>query len=87
MPARNDKFNFKQHHDISLEDLRKQVLLHKPQIIHFSGHGSAKSVLVFKGQEGQVQIVPSIALSNMFKILGKEISLVFLNVCYSEEQT
>ena len=63
----NDKFSFKQRHDISLEGLRKQILIHKPQIIHFSGHGSPRSELIFKGQDGQVQIVPS---ARTFRILS-----------------
>ena len=84
--AGSDKFNFKQHHDMSIEDLRRQILLHKPQIVHFSGHGSPRSALVFKGQNGEVEVVPPTALSNMFEILSKDISLVFLNACYSEEQ-
>jgi hypothetical protein len=84
--AGSDKFNFKQHHDISLEDLRKQILLHNPQIIHFSGHGSEESELIFKDKSGEVQTVPQGALSEFFEILGKDISLVFLNACFSEEQ-
>ena len=81
-----DKFDFRQRHDIALEDLRKQILVHKPQIIHFSGHGSEESELIFKGKNGEVQTVPQGALSEFFEILGKDISLVFLNACYSEEQ-
>ena len=53
-----DKFDFRQRHDIALEDLRKQILVHKPQIIHFSGHGSEESELIFKGKNGEVQTVP-----------------------------
>src|SRR5262245_57742382 len=81
-----DKFNFKQHHDSSLDDLREQILLHKPQIIHFSGHGSPRSELIFKGKNGEVQTVPQGAISKFFEILGRDISIVFLNACYSEQQ-
>jgi hypothetical protein len=86
--AGNDKFTFKQHHDISLDNLRKQVFRHKPQIIHFSGHGSEESELIFKGRNGEVQTVPQGALSEFFELLNKdeEIFLAFLNACYSEEQ-
>ena len=75
--AGRDKFNFKQHHDISLEDLRKQILLNKPQIIHFSGHGSPRSALVFMGKNGKVKIVPPTALSNWFEILVRIFLLYF----------
>ena len=83
--SRND-FKLEQRHDISISDLRRQIQNYDPQIIHFSGHGSPRSALVFKNENAQVEIVPSNALSNLFELLSEKVSLVFLNACYSEEQ-
>ncbi|MFZ0512743.1 MAG: hypothetical protein WAM14_14140 [Candidatus Nitrosopolaris sp.] len=39
-----------------------------------------------KNEAGQSEEVPSEALTNLFKILGKNIRCVVLNACYSERQ-
>lgn len=81
-----DAFKIEQYHDIAVSQLQKQLLEYKPQIIHFSGHGSPRSALIFRNENGDVEVVPSDALSELFKILNKDIQLVFLNACYSQEQ-
>ena len=66
--------------------MRRQIQNYDPQIVHFSGHGSPRSALVLASDEGEVEIVPSDALSKIFELLSGKVSLVFLNACYSEEQ-
>ena len=76
-----------QRHDISIKWLIEELLNYNPQILHFSGHGSTKSALIFKNETtGEIEEVPPSALSKLFKVLGKKIDLVFLNACYSEKQ-
>ena len=84
--AGKEGFKIEQYHNTYFSEIRKQLLLHKPQIVHFSGHGSKTSELIFKNEKGVEEAVPSDALSELFKILGKDIHLVFLNGCYSQEQ-
>lgn len=84
--AGKGKFKLEQHHDISILNLIKVILNKNPQIVHFSGHGSPRSALILKNEKGEVEVVPSDALSKLFEVLSKDISLVFLNACYSEEQ-
>ena len=79
-------FKIEQYHDIAISQLQKQLLEYKPQILHFSGHGSPRSALIFRNEYGDVEVVPSGPLSGLFKILGKNIPLVFLNACFSQEQ-
>jgi hypothetical protein len=85
--AGRELFKLEQRHDISIKSLIEEILNYNPQIIHFSGHGSDKSALIFKNENtGQIEEVPPIALSNIFKVLSNKIDLVFLNACYSEKQ-
>ena len=85
--AGRELFKLEQRHDISIKWLIEELLNYNPQILHFSGHGSEKSALIFKNENtGQIEEVPPSALSKLFKVLGKEIDLVFLNACYSEKQ-
>ena len=84
--AGKDLFKIEQYHDISISEIRKQLLNYRPQIVHFSGHGSPRSELIFKNENGSIEVVPSIALARLFEILSKDISIVFLNACYSQDQ-
>jgi hypothetical protein len=84
--AGKEIFKIEQYHDISISEIRKQLLNYSPQVVHFSGHGSPRSELVFSNENGDIEVVPSSALSGLFEILSKDISLVFLNACYSQEQ-
>jgi hypothetical protein len=85
--AGRDLFKVEQRHDISIKWLIEELLNYNPQILHFSGHGSEKSALIFKNENtGRIEEVPQFELSEVFRILGKKIDLVFLNACYSEKQ-
>ena len=85
--AEKGTFKLEQRHDISIKWLIEELLNYNPQILHFSGHGSEKSALIFKNENtGEIEEVPQSALSEVFRVLGKDIDLVFLNACYSEKQ-
>jgi hypothetical protein len=85
--ANKGDFKLEQRHDISIKWLIEELLHYNPQILHFSGHGSPESSLIFKNENtGQIEEVPPTALSNLFKVLGDKIGLVFLSACYSEKQ-
>src|SRR5215204_2645617 len=85
--AGRELLKLEQRHDISIKWLIEELLNYNPQILHFSGHGSEKSALIFKNENtGQTEEVPQSALSEVFRVLGKNIDLVFLNACYSEKQ-
>ena len=80
-------FKLEQRHDISIKSLIEELLNYDPKILHFSGHGSEKSALIFTNENtGQSEEVPSDALANLFKALSNKIDVVFLNACYSETQ-
>ncbi len=66
-----------------LPDLLRQ---YKPQIVHFSGHGSRYGELMFVDDSGQSQSATVSALSNLFALFNHVVRCVVLNACYSEEQ-
>lgn len=84
-----DQFELEQRHAVSLADLHELVLEFKPNIIHFSGHGSPDGLLVFEGSAGLSEDAPIGAFANLFRIInhGKteedRIRCVVLNACYS----
>jgi hypothetical protein len=67
-------------------DLQGYLLRHKPDIVHFSGHGMAASEIILEDNQGKSQPVSSRALSQLFSVLKDNIRCVVLNACYSEQQ-
>jgi len=67
------------------DDLLQLLNQHRPQIVHFSGHGSHAG-LSLAGNDGQSRLVTTRALAAPFATLKDNIRLVFLNACYSREQ-
>ena len=70
---------------VRVDDLRRALLDHEPQIVHFSGHGGGSQGLALENNSGQTQLVSAQALARLFKLFP-QIECVVLNACYSEEQ-
>ena len=81
-----DKFEIIQHWAVRVSDLQEILLRHKPDIIHFSGHGSLSSEIILEDNSGNSHFVSVRALSQLFSILKDNIRCVVLNACYSEVQ-
>ena len=71
---------------VRVGDLQDLLFRHRPQIVHFCGHGSGQQGLVFEGNDGGEQWVRAEALSDLFRLFSKNVGCVLLNACYSEEQ-
>lgn len=67
-------------------DIQQAMLDFKPQIVHFTGHGSGKDGLAFEDGAGQLKLVDSEALANLFKLFSSRVECVVLNACYSQFQ-
>ena len=68
------------------DDLRRALLDHKPQIVHFCGHGSGEGGLALEDDLGQVHLVSTRSLAGLFKLCQDTVECVLLNACYSEAQ-
>lgn len=83
-----DQFEVVSEPGVRVGDLQRLLLRHKPQIVHFCGHGGGKEGLIFKLEGGGEQWVRADALANMFGLnpIRSHVKCVLLNACYSEEQ-
>ncbi len=81
-----DRFVIEQQWAVRIADLQSHLLRHEPDIVHFSGHGSAKSEIILEDSNGNSQAVPVRALKDLFSTLKDNIRCVVLNACYSEAQ-
>lgn len=68
------------------DDLRRALLDHEPEIVHFCGHGSNSEGLAFEDDTGEAQNIPGEALAGLFKLCANHVRCVLLNACYSETQ-
>ena len=71
---------------LRVDDLRREILYHTPNIVHFCGHGAGDDGLVLENEYGQKQLVSSDSLAGLFKLFDKDVECVVLNACYSEVQ-
>ncbi|NJN11302.1 MAG: adenylate cyclase [Richelia sp. SL_2_1] len=73
---------------VRTKELRRALLTHKPQILHFSGHGGGEQGLFLMGDSGNGVLITPDALSRFFKAIKDifTIETVLLNACYSEVQ-
>ncbi|MEM7715346.1 MAG: CHAT domain-containing protein [Cyanobacteria bacterium P01_A01_bin.68] len=71
---------------VRVDDLRSALLYHKPNIVHFSGHGAGDDGLLLENQYGQKQLVNSESLAGLFKLFKEDVECVVMNACYSEVQ-
>ncbi len=81
-----DKFTIEQEWAVRVSDLQGHLLRHKPDIVHFSGHGSRASEIILEDDLGGSHKVSEQALSQLFAVLKDNIRCVVLNACYSAQQ-
>ncbi len=81
-----DRFEIDQQWAVRIGDLQEAFLRYRPDIVHFSGHGTASSEIFLEGGSGVGQAVPPNELSRLFSVLRDNIRCVVLNACYSEPQ-
>ncbi|MGC1310466.1 MAG: AAA-like domain-containing protein [Phormidesmis sp.] len=80
-----DRFNLISQGAVRPEDLRRSLLKHQPQVVHFSGHGAGEQGLIFEDDHGQAKPISTDALARLFG-LCPSVECVLLNACYSQVQ-
>ena len=81
-----ERFKLNQRMSIRPVDISQALLDLQPQIVHFSGHGSASGALCFETQLGQIHPVSPDALAALFKQFATQVKCIILNACYSKDQ-
>ncbi len=81
---RHEPFLFKQQWATTQEALRHALLDHKPDMIHFSGHGAGQAGILLEDEAGESQLVDGETLAHFFD--AAQIECVILNACFSALQ-
>ncbi len=67
-------------------NLLANLIDEKPEILHFSGHGSKSGHLAFQDRAGNSRAASPATLKRLFTALKGHVRIVFLNACYSQKQ-
>jgi hypothetical protein len=81
-----DNFTLETMTSVRPVDLSQAMLDKKPNIVHFSGHGTIHGALCFENNQGITQAIEPQALQALFELFSDHVSCVLLNACYSEKQ-
>jgi hypothetical protein len=79
------QFEIKARLAVRLRDIRRALLDHKPQIVHFTGHGKEDGLIVEDEMRLAVPISAK-ALAGLFELFSSQVECVVLNACYSAQQ-
>ncbi|MCG8424551.1 MAG: AAA-like domain-containing protein [Proteobacteria bacterium] len=66
-------------------DLWRALLKHRPEIVHFIGHGTETEGLVLEGEDGRTKLVSAGELASLFSLFTG-VECVLLNACYTQDQ-
>jgi uncharacterized protein YjbI with pentapeptide repeats len=83
---KRELFDLKQRWAVRVQEVYQSLLDFKPQIVHFSGHGTGDDGLVLEDETGKMQLVDTVALTQLFELFATNVECVVLNACYSEVQ-
>jgi len=82
-----DRFTLQSQWAVRPKDLRRAILDHNPQIVHFCGHGEGEQGIILENATGKSQLVSTEAIADLFKLFADNgLECVVLNACYSEVQ-
>lgn len=81
---RRDAFRLEQRWAVRPRDMHRALLDVRPQIVHFSGHGT--DGILMEDDSGYAQTVSGEALAGLFELFAAEVRCVLFNACYSEPQ-
>ena len=83
--SHRDKFEFlPPQFAVTITELLR-AMNDKPQIVHFSGHGVEKGIIITT-DDNTTQILPVSAIKRLFRPLQNIAKVVLLNACYSAAQ-
>lgn len=81
-----DQFELVTHWAVRNNELLELLQRHKPDIVHFSGHGTADDQIMLVNESGTSQPISGRLLARIFSVLKGNIRCVVLNACYSPTQ-
>lgn len=86
MSTHRDKFDLESEPAVQISTITRAMMVQRPEIVHFSGHGTGVEGIVVENAKGETELFPTIGLDRLFKMFKKNVKCVILNACFSKEQ-
>ena len=91
LQKKQEFFNIILKRAVSGTEFKENAQEEKPDILHFSGHGTEgkyKGIVVQNDDKNEIDLIPIDGLKALFEFLQKsfKIKVVLLNACYTQEQ-
>jgi hypothetical protein len=84
-PYRN-RFELHNRAATRVRDLQRLLMMYRPHIVHFSGHGTKQERIILGGTHGRGKTVDQQGLADVFALYSKHVHLVLLNACFTKAQ-
>ena len=84
-PASGPGLQLRARWAVRTRDLRRALMEEEPDIVHFSGHGSPKGIIL-EAEDGTPKTVSTKALGSLLSLFCNKVQCVVLNACYTEAQ-
>src|SRR5574338_1652720 len=81
-----ERFELHKHAATRPIDLQRLLLMHKPHIVHFSGHGSKNQKIILGGSPGRGKTIDQQGLVDVLGLYSHHLRLVLLNACFTKAQ-
>lgn len=78
-----DRFVLLTHAATRPSDVQRLLLMYRPHIVHFSGHGSKTKKLILGGIPGRGKQIDRRGLVEVLSLYRRHVRLVFLNACFT----
>ena len=85
LTQKKDQFLLVKKGAVRTSDIQLYLNQEKPDIVHFSGHGSEEGIVLEDENDNSVQVSIE-ALERVFQTLKDNVRIVVLNACFSLEQ-
>jgi hypothetical protein len=69
---------------VRVSELQEHLLRTKPNVVHFSGHGSADRTIALQGDDGLTRPVAADRLARLLARFNQRLRCVVLNACYTK---
>jgi CHAT domain-containing protein len=78
------KFELYKYTAVRPMDLQKLLMIHRPHIVHFSGHGHKKQKIILGGTGSRGKAIDGQGLAQVFALYKHYVRLVVLNACFTD---
>jgi hypothetical protein len=79
-----DTFELYTFMSLKPRDLQRLLLMYRPHIVHFTGHGHKTRRIILGGAPGRGKAIDSQGLAQVFALYSDHVRLVVLNACFTD---